>query len=298
MKMRFTKMHGLGNDFIVVDLISQHLSDEKLNKLISPSFVQHLADRHFGIGCDQMLLVEPPINPTSDFRYRIFNADGGEVEQCGNGARCFARFVISRGLTQKDNITVDVANGVIELFVHSDKSITVDMAAPIFTPEEIPLNINTAKQNRLAPSSPAPIITINVDDMDYEFVCVSMGNPHAVLIVDDVRNINIEPLAQVIQNHPCFPNSVNVGFMQINGVDNVILRVYERGAGETLACGSGACAAIVAGQSLGLLSDNVNAELNGGRLHIHYALQSGYSTDETVKMTGPAKTSFQGVFYI
>ncbi len=298
MKLRFTKMHGLGNDFIVIDLVTQHLSEIKLAKLISPEFICQLANRNFGIGFDQMLLVEPPMNPTSDFRYRIFNADGSEVEQCGNGARCFARFVQNRKLTKKDRIIVDVANGTIELFVHLDKNVTVDMGAPIFLPEQIPMNPVAANQVQNTDKSPAKIIHLTINNKNYAMVCISMGNPHAVLLVDNLKELDIESIGQRIQQHQAFPKSVNVGFMQVNGHDNITLRVYERGAGETLACGTGACAAVIAGQSLGLLDDNVNVELKGGRLHIHYALANGYLTDETVKMTGPAQTVFQGVFYL
>ncbi|MFA5631405.1 MAG: diaminopimelate epimerase [Porticoccaceae bacterium] len=272
MLLRFTKMHGLGNDFVVIDAITQAVT-------MTPALARKLADRHFGVGCDQILLVEPPSSPDVDFNYRIFNADGSEVSQCGNGARCFAKFVRDRHLTGKRTIRVRTAAGLITLEVSADNQITVDMGVPIFEPSRIPLIAD-----RLAGT-----YSLEVDGDTLSVSALSMGNPHAIIRVDDVAAAPVAALGASIESHPRFPERVNVGFMAIRNRTEIDLRVYERGAGETLACGSGACAAVVAGIRLGELDERVTAHLPGGALSIHW---SGANT--AVLMTGPATTVFQG----
>lgn len=272
MKTEFSKMHGLGNDFIVFDAVRQTIR-------LTPSRVRQLADRRFGIGCDQVLLVEPARHPGSDFYYRIFNADGGEVEQCGNGARCFAHFVRMHGLTDKSEITVDTRAGTLTLRVEDDGQITVNMGAPRFEPAAIPFLADAA----------APSYVLKVDDEQVELGAVSMGNPHAVLQVQDVARAPLGVLGRAIQTHPRFPRQVNVGFMQIRARDAIRLRVLERGVGETLACGSGACAAVAVGRQQGLLDDKVAVELPGGTLLIRWA-----GGNSPVWMTGPVTEVFEG----
>ena len=272
MLLKFTKMHGAGNDFVVIDLISQRYR-------LRSRDVRKLADRHFGVGCDQVLVVEAPLNPDVDFRYRIFNADGGEVDQCGNGARCFARFVREKKLTSKRVITVETATGVIELRVRNRQDVEVDMGAPEFEPAKIPFTA-TAR----APSYPLP-----VDGMELEIGAISMGNPHAVLRVDNVDEAAVAQLGPLIEAHPQFPQRVNAGFMQVLSESTIKLRVFERGVGETLACGTGACAAVVYGLSRGWLRDSVTVELPGGKLSISWA-----GADQPVIMTGPTAVVFEG----
>ena len=230
MRLKFSKMHGLGNDFVVIDAINQqvHLTTEQ---------VRFIADRRFGVGCDQLLLVEKPQSDEAEFRYRIFNADGGEVEQCGNGARCFARFVYDKGLTSNTHIPVETAAGLIVLELSGDDLVTVNMGVPNLLPESLPF-IADAQSNSY---------NIEVAGKDYAIAAVSMGNPHAVLRVDDVDKAPVEELGPMLESHPRFPQRVNVGFMQVVSRHAIKLRVFERGAGETLACGTGACAAVVAG---------------------------------------------------
>jgi len=272
MILRFTKMHGLGNDFVVINLVTQHVRfDENL--------VRRLADRHSGIGCDQLLLVEPPRNPKADFFYRIFNNDGDEVEMCGNGARCFAQFVLEQELTSKKRILAETIKGVLELVINDDGSITVDMGKPILTPHDIPFTAPAFK----------PLYHIDVEGLDVEISAVSMGNPHAVLLVDDVETAPVEELGPQIEHHPGFPKRVNVGFMQVLSRNEINLRVFERGAGETRACGSGACAAVVAGILRNLLDSHVTVHLPGGNLSIVWK-----GDGQTLKMTGPATTVFRG----
>ncbi|MFD2230362.1 diaminopimelate epimerase [Alkalimarinus sediminis] len=278
MLIKFTKMHGLGNDFMVVDMISQHAH-------LRPEQVKKLSDRHFGIGFDQLLIVEPPGRPDVDFRYRIFNADGGEVEQCGNGARCFARYVIDNKLTSKSRIRVETSNGIIELEATPDGRVVVDMGAPILTPESIPFVADSvaAEYELMVPS---------LDSAEEERViasAVSMGNPHCVLLTDDIKTAPVETLGPLLESHERFPNRVNVGFMEIIHRRFVHLRVYERGVGETMACGTGACAAVVAGQLRGLLDASVEVKLPGGNLQIEW-LGEGHS----VMMKGPATKVFEG----
>lgn len=264
-------MHGLGNDFMVVDLVTQQF-------VLRPELIRNLANRNFGIGFDQLLIVETPSNPEVDFRYRIFNADGSEVEQCGNGARCFARFVYDHNLTGKRLIKVETANGIIELNITDDNQVIVDMGAPILEPQEIPFTAD--KQ--------AVTYPIQANGQSLEVSAVSMGNPHCVLLVDDVDTADVNTLGPILESHEAFPNKVNVGFMQILSPTEARLRVYERGAAETLACGSGACAAMVAGHLQGLLGDKVKIHLPGGTLDIEW------SGEGSVMMTGPATSVFEG----
>jgi len=271
-QLRFTKMHGLGNDFVVIDAISQDVQ-------IKPQLARRLANRHTGIGCDQILIVEPPTHPDVDFTYRIFNADGSEVSQCGNGARCFAKFVRDRKLTGKRHIRVATKAGVLALTVNPDNRIRVEMGVPEFLPERIPM---LAQQQ-------ASLYPLQAGDQQVEVAALSMGNPHAVLLVDDVRAAPVASLGPLIENHEHFPERVNAGFMAVRNRHEIDLRVYERGAGETLACGSGACAATVAGIRQGLLDSPVDVHLLGGTLNIEWT-----GDGQQVVMTGPATTVFHG----
>ena len=272
MLLRFTKMHGLGNDFMVIDLVTQHAQ-------LSAKQIRQWADRHTGIGFDQLLLVEPPTTPDADFRYRIFNADGSEVEQCGNGARCFARFVQDKRLTAKQEIQVETAGGPIVLRINHDRQVTVDMGAPRFVPAEIPFQADAE----------AIDYTLEVAGEQLQVAAVSMGNPHCVTLVPDVQDGTLERLGALIEAHPRFPRKVNAGFMQVVDRQHARLRVYERGVGETQACGTGACAAAVAGIRLGLLDSPVNIDLPGGRLQIEWA-----GPGQPVLMTGPATRVYEG----
>ena len=272
MLLRFTKMHGLGNDFVVIDAVTQGVT-------ITPDLARKLGDRRFGIGCDQILVVEPPNQPDVDFRYRIFNQDGSEVEQCGNGARCFAKFVRDRRLTGKNIIRVETASGIIELSVQPDHQIRVNMGVPILEPSKIPFT--ASEQNTC--------YTIDVGDKTLSISAISMGNPHAVVQVDNVDTAPVASLGPIIESHLRFPQRVNVGFMQVLNRNEINLRVYERGAGETLACGTGACAAVVAGQLQDLLDSQVKVNLPGGSLVIEWA-----GDGQPVMMTGPATTVFHG----
>ncbi|ACV37415.1 diaminopimelate epimerase [Accumulibacter sp.] len=272
MKMPFVKMHGLGNDFVVLDGVRQSV-------VLTAPQLRHLADRHFGIGCDQILLVEPASQPGIDFRYRIFNADGGEVEQCGNGARCFVRFVHEQGLTAKREIRVETMGGVIGPRLEDDGTVTVDMGVPVFASAQIPFVAATEDL----------VQTLRVADEDIAITAVGMGNPHAVQVVADVDLAPVERQGPLIEAHPRFPQRVNAGFMQVLDRHTIRLRVFERGAGETLACGTGACAAAVAGIARGLLDSPVRVATRGGELTIAW---NGHATP--VLMTGPAVTVFKG----
>ncbi|HET7633273.1 MAG TPA: diaminopimelate epimerase [Burkholderiales bacterium] len=272
MHLKFTKMHGNGNDFVVFDA-THSLPD------LDSAQVRHIADRHFGIGCDQVLLVEAPRHPDTDFHYRIFNADGGEVEQCGNGARCFARFVRDKGLTRKSEIRVGTASGVIVPRIEADGRVTVDMGMPRFAPADIPFE---APQRALT-------YMMEVGEKTIEISALSMGNPHAVQVVSDVDLAPVAAQGPLIECHPRFPQHVNAGYMQLVDRKRIRLRVYERGAGETLACGTGACAAVVAGISRGLLDTPVIVETRGGELTVAWG---GEGTP--VMMTGSAETVFEG----
>ena len=270
--MRFTKMHGQGNDFVVLDGVRQAVS-------LTPAQVRFIADRHRGVGCDQLLLVEPPASKENDFRYRIFNADGGEVEQCGNGARCFARYVLDEGLTSKREIRVETAAGVIAPRIEDSGRITVDMGAPRFEPRAVPF---LAEETQL-------LYEIRVAGLPLQVSVLSMGNPHAVQVVEDVDRAPVATQGPLIERHPSFPNRVNAGYMQPLARDHVKLRVWERGAGETLACGTGACAAVVAGVRLGLLDREVRVTTRGGDLFIRWP-----GADAAVMMTGDAVRVFDG----
>ncbi|WP_456269017.1 diaminopimelate epimerase [Kushneria sp. AK178] len=272
MMLHFAKMHGLGNDFMVVDLITQRAR-------LDSARIRALADRRFGIGFDQLLLVEPPSRPDMDFRYRIFNADGSEVENCGNGARCFARFVLDQRLTAKREIAVQTAGGNLVLKVADDGRVRVDMGAPRFTPADIPLTAD----------APAQDYALDVGGETVHLDALSMGNPHAVIDVDSVEEAPVATLGPRIEAHPRFPKRVNVGFLEIVSRGSVRLRVFERGVGETLACGTGACAAVVSGIRRGLLDSHVAVALPGGALSIEWA-----GPGSPVIMTGPAERVFDG----
>lgn len=266
-------MHGLGNDFVVIDAMNQPVS-------LSREQVRFIADRHFGIGCDQLLIVERSDIEGADFRYRIYNSDGDEVEQCGNGARCFAKFVRDEGLTNKNEIPVVTQQGLITLSIDNDSdNVTVDMGPPILQPEKIPLDFPRQQTT----------YSVDIEGQAFTFAAVSMGNPHAVIVVEDIETAPVEQLGKVLQANSVFPNSVNVGFMQIIDPEHIKLRVFERGVGETLACGTGACAAVVAGQILGELKEQVDVNLPGGNLSIYWA-----GEQNPVMMMGPATTVFKG----
>jgi diaminopimelate epimerase len=272
MRLKFTKMHGLGNDFVVLDALAcpLELTSEQLKRI---------ADRHFGVGCDQVLQVEPPRQPDTDFYYRIFNADGGEVEQCGNGARCFVRYVRDRGLTAKRELRVGTRAGVIVPRLEDDGRVTVDMGVPEFEPSRIPFE---------APAR-ATSYALEVDGRRLEISALSMGNPHAVQVVPDIERAPVAAEGPLIERHPRFPQRVNAGYMQIVSRRRILLRVHERGAGETLACGTGACAAVVAGVERGLLDREVTVTARGGDLGISWAGEG-----KPVMMTGPAESVFEG----
>ncbi len=273
MKIHFTKMHGLGNDFVVLDATGSR------GQTFVPTAAQarFLADRHFGIGCDQILVVEKSQTPEVDFRYRIFNADGSEVEQCGNGARCFVRFVHEQGLTDKREIRVETQSGIIAPRLETNGDVTVNMGVPRFAPADIPF----------VSDSDAPLQALDVAGAAIEISAVSMGNPHAVQVVADVDHAPVASQGPLIENHARFPRRVNAGFMQIVDRQAITLRVHERGSGETMACGTGACAAVVAGIRRGLLDSPVHVTTRGGALSIAWA-----GAGQPVLMTGPAVTVF------
>ena len=272
MRLKFTKMHGQGNDFVMLNGIAQKIS-------LSPEQIQKIADRHFGVGCDQILLVEAPTRHDTEFRYRIFNADGGEVEQCGNGARCFAHFVRDQDLTDKTELRVETLSGVIEPSIAADGTVTVNMGAPRFKPAEIPFIADTeALQYQLDVRGEA--VTIGA---------VSMGNPHAVQLVTNIDSAPVGEMGPLIEHHERFPKRVNAGFMQVVSRTQIRLRVWERGAGETLACGTGACAAVVTGIRWGLLDDCVTVATRGGELTVRWA-----GNDASVFMSGNTATVYTG----
>ncbi|WP_422136614.1 MULTISPECIES: diaminopimelate epimerase [unclassified Endozoicomonas] len=272
MLLHFTKMHGLGNDFMVVDRVTQSIR-------ITPEKIRSLSDRNFGIGFDQLLMVEPPTDPDMDFRYRIFNADGSEVEQCGNGARCFARFVRDKKLIGRDTIRVQTSGGNMELTIEDNGDVTVDMGIPVLEPQQIPFN---------APSMQTTY-DLDVDGERLIVGAVSMGNPHAVWQVEDINRAPVESMGPKLEGHSRFPKRCNAGFMQVLDATEINLRVYERGVGETLACGSGACAAVVAGRLQGLLDEEVRVNLTGGSLLIRWRGEG-----HPVMMTGSATRVFEG----
>ena len=272
MRIRFTKMQGLGNDFVVLDAINQDI-------VLDARAVRRLADRRFGIGCDQVLVIERPRTPDTDFTYRIFNADGNEVEHCGNGARCFLRFVRDAGLTTKREIRVQTLAGIIVPRLEEDGQVTVDMGVPVFEPARIPF-LAEARADTYALEVEGDSVTISA---------LSMGNPHAVQVVADVDAAPVLTQGPRIEHHPRFPQRVNAGYMQVLDAGHIRLRVYERGAGETLACGTGACAAVVAGIQRGLLRGPVQVDTRGGALRIAWEGEG-----RPVVMTGPAETVFEG----
>jgi diaminopimelate epimerase len=272
MNINFTKMQGAGNDFVVIDGFSAPIS-------LSQAQIKKIANRNFGVGCDQLLLVEKTTLPNVDFKYRIFNADGGEVEQCGNGARCFVRFVVDKGLTKKHEIRVETASGLITLTLQHDGQVAVNMGAPNFEPAKIPFIAETRQSQYL----------LKLRQESLSICAISMGNPHTVTLVDDVDTADVATLGPQIQAHASFPQRVNAGFMQIMNPHEIKLRVYERGAGETLACGTGACAAAVSGITLGLLQSPVLVHARGGDLTIAWAGEA-----QPVMMTGDAEIVFEG----
>jgi diaminopimelate epimerase len=273
MKMiNFTKMHGLGNDFVVIDAINQSIN-------LKPQQIRFLADRHFGVGFDQLLLVEKPVNANADFKYRIFNADGSEVSQCGNGARCFARFVHEKNLFDGDEINVDTNAGQLVLKMVDNDLVTVNMGIPKHAPVEIPMQ--AAEESKT--------YSVDIDGKPISLGAVSIGNPHAVIQVDDVTKAEVAVVGKSLESHPLFPERANIGFMQVINRSHIKLRVYERGAAETLACGSGACGAVVVGIVQGLLDNEVAVDLPGGQLKIRWA-----GRGQPVFMTGPATTVYDG----
>jgi diaminopimelate epimerase len=276
MRLKFTKMQGLGNDFVMLDGIRQRVD-------LGPAQIARLANRHFGVGCDQVLLVERPSRADVDFRYRIFNADGGEVEQCGNGARCFVHFVRDQGLTTKRTIRVETRGGIIEPTLEADGQVQVDMGVPRFDPESIPFAGDSATATQ----------ALDVAGASVTISALSMGNPHAVQVVPDVETAPVAGQGPLIERHPRFPRGVNAGYMHVVDRANIRLRVWERGAGETLACGTGACAAVVAGIRRGLLDSTVRVQTRGGDLTIRWD-----GPGEPVLMTGPAQTVFEGEWQV
>ncbi|HHX83590.1 MAG TPA: diaminopimelate epimerase [Pseudomonadaceae bacterium] len=272
MKLRFTKMHGLGNDFMVLDLVRQQTT-------LEPSLIRAWAERKTGVGFDQLLVLEASQQPECDFAYRIFNADGGEVEHCGNGARCIARFVHDQGLSDKSSLVFAMARGRMRTFLEADGLVRVDMAAPILEPAQIPFHA----------AARATVYPLEVGGTVYEISAVSMGNPHAVQVVADVDNAPVAETGPLIERHPHFPQGVNAGFMQLVDTSTIRLRVFERGTGETLACGTGACAAVVAGRLRGLLEEEVEVHTRGGILRIRWQ-----GENEPVWMTGPATSVYEG----
>ena len=276
MKLNFTKMQGAGNDFVVIDGFTFPVT-------LTTTQIQQIANRFFGVGCDQLLMVEKTDTPNVDFRYRIFNADGGEVQQCGNGARCFVRFVIDKGLTNKHKIAVETASGVIELMLQKNGEVSVNMGAPNFAPEALPFLASKEQMQ----------YTLVLAGTEITIAAVSMGNPHAVLIVDNVETANVSGLGPQIESHQEFPEHVNAGFMQIVSSHEIKLRVFERGSGETQACGTGACAAVVSGIQLGLLQSPVLVNTRGGQLNIEWL-----GGNSSVMMTGPAEIVFEGIIEV
>jgi diaminopimelate epimerase len=281
MRLKFTKMQGAGNDFVVIDGATRGIE-------ITPERARRIADRHLGVGCDQVLLVEKSQRGDADFRYRIWNADGGEVEQCGNGARCFVRFLHDKGLTKKNEIRVETLSGIIAPRLEADGQVSVDMGKPLFDPERIPFNASGLRAVRGGKRWP-----LELSGHEAAVAVLSMGNPHAVQTVADVDSAPVTTEGPLIERHPRFPRRANAGYMQVLARTRIRLRVWERGAGETLACGTGACAAVVIGIREGLLDESVEVDTRGGRLTIRWA---GGENDpnSTVWMTGPAVTVFEG----
>jgi diaminopimelate epimerase len=272
MDLAFTKMHGIGNDFVVLNCLEQAFS-------LTPEQIRRIGDRHFGIGFDQLLVIGPARQKDADVSYRIYNNDGGEVAQCGNGARCIGAYLYERGIVRKDEIVAETREGLLRLYHLADGRIRVNMGVPRFEPAEIPLRADRR----------SPVYHVTINNQDIAFSAVSMGNPHAVLQVDNVDTAKVEDMGPLIQQQAMFPEGVNVGFMQIVDPGHIRLRVYERGAGETLACGSGSCAAVVAGRLEAKLAENVDVGLTGGHL-----LVSWQGEGEPVWVTGPAAFVYEG----
>jgi diaminopimelate epimerase len=272
MKFRFAKMHGLGNDFVVFDAVNQDLQ-------LTSEKIRRIADRKLGVGCDQILVIGSATDADVDFNYQIYNSNGEEVEQCGNGARCIGRFLALNGLTSKTSINIKTISGVYQIYLREDEMVTVNMGAPIFEPEKIPFSA----------SSQASSYNLDVEGERVKIGAVSMGNPHAVLQVEDINNAPVSILGPKLEKHSMFPNKANIGFMQVISPQHIALRVYERHVGETSACGTGACAAVAVGQTQGLLDENVTVDLPGGSLHIECENKAA-----PVLMTGPAQFSFEG----
>ncbi len=272
MQFRFAKMHGLGNDFVVFDAVNQDLQ-------LTSENIRKIADRKLGVGCDQVLIVHPATDAEIDFNYQIYNSNGEEVEQCGNGARCIGKFLALNGLTSKTSINIKTISGVYQIYLREDDMVTVNMGVPIFEPEKIPFSA----------AALATSYQLDVDGEQVKIGAVSMGNPHAVLQVDNVKDAPVEILGPKLEKHSMFPNKANIGFMQVKSPQHIALRVYERHVGETSACGTGACAAVAVGQTQGLLDKNVTVDLPGGSLQIECEDHAA-----PVMMTGPAETSFEG----
>ena len=273
MRYKFTKMQSLGNDFVMLDGITEHIT-------ISKNIARQIADRHFGIGCDQIILVQKN-NGDSDFTMRIFNSDGSEVGQCGNGARCLAVFLRSQGLWQHSSVIVDTITVRLKLDINTDSSVTVNMGVPKFSPKEIPMQADLDR----------PVYSLYIDQAKLEYSAVSMGNPHCVISVPDVAVADVSRLGPCLESHPVFPERANVGFREIVSRSEIRLRVFERGVGETLGCGSGACASVVTGIRNGLLDREVLVNLPGGSATVSWAAK-----EESVRLTGPAEIVFQGEF--
>lgn len=272
MQTRFTKMHGLGNDFVVLDAVRQSIR-------LTTDIIKRIADRNLGIGCDQVLVIEPPTDRNIDFNYRIFNCDGSEVEQCGNGARCIGRYIKDQQLSGKKTLRIKTKNRVMEITTTTKNMITANMGEPSFIPADIPLDSEQQKD----------LYSIDINNSSLKIAALSVGNPHAVLQVDNIDQADVETIGSLIQKHSLFPESVNVGFMQIIDRQNLALRVYERGVGETQACGSGACAAAVAAIKQGLVDKTIEIKLLGGKLTIEWQGEG-----QPILMTGPAETVFHG----
>lgn len=273
MHLPFTKMHGLGNDFVVLDAVTRQVE-------LTPAQIQWIAQRRFGVGCDQVLVLQAAERSGVDFSFRIFNADGSEAEQCGNGARCLARFVHERGLADKTQIKLESLGGVISLRHEANGQVTVDMGIPVFEPARVPFEAKTQQV----------VYDLDIGARHVQVSALSLGNPHAVQVVDELSDAVVSSQGPLIERHPRFPRRVNAGFMQVQDRSHIRLRVHERGAGETLACGSGACAAVVAGCQRGLLADSVEVALPGGSLRVNWAGEG-----EPVFMTGPTVTAYEGI---
>jgi diaminopimelate epimerase len=283
MNLRFAKMHGLGNDFMVLDAVSEELQ-------YAPDQIQRWSDRHTGIGFDQLLIIEPPTDPDVDFRYRIFNADGSEAEQCGNGARCVAKFISDNGLSTKQSIRFQTANGQIETRMLDDNQVEVNMGVPGLAPDAVPCDPSQAESTGNADTDRWAFYQLfDSHGVSFDVTAISMGNPHGVIQVSEIATTNVAEIGAALTSHPFFPEGANIGFCQIVDANFIRLRVFERGVGETRACGTGACAAVVAGRLNGLLDERVKVSLPGGKVRIRWQ-----GPDSPVRMTGPATLVYEG----